>query len=677
MFIIPILDDFVSTNVSESKIRLDKTISEYIFSKNFENLSNNYSAVIDLSINIETLKIHLINMKSTYRKKFGNLEKFYKRLNKIATHIELGETIFHFRTEIVKSEENDVLFITRPTINADRYDFALREINLSPNILKSYLIIEVDKNSINIIDFKIYGFENNFHWKSLVGRTISQYKINRISNDLLYVSRKDKVFLIPKKVIELYLKGYIDKIIPLASEMKTQDKKNKIIKQYQNESSWDSYSFGQHAANAHISKDIFLMSSTFTSITQNKHSNPAPQLILQGPPGTGKSHKLSDMLLEYGIDQEDEDHQNNERFERVVGHPELTSADFIGQYRPMTKGADKELEYSFVPGPFTRLLKQALNDPKQAYILIIEELNRTNAAAMFAEVFQLLDRRANGQSQYTVNLGLDVNRYLLEEVTDESDVAFEFRAEKYKVRLPANFAIWATMNTADQGVFPMDTAFKRRWSFEYLGVDEGEEVWGQPDEKGSHPWDPKITDDMTWQMLRKGINQVLSDHGKDEDRQLGGFFLTQRELGWDPINECLVQDHLRIIQKNIMTKVVGYLRDDVLRYEPQVLFEMNDKQNVKGFSGLISQMKAKGTLSVFRANDVTTWKTEFAQYIAKYQVAIQKDKRTQSAPSSDDSSLETANDEPNQQIDQQVSQQNDQESEPSQNDEDSHQDNEN
>ena len=375
------------------------------------------------------------------------------------------------------------------------------------------------------------------------------------------------------------------------------------------------------------------------------NSNPIPQLILQGPPGTGKSHKLSEMLMEYGIDQENDKDENNERFERVVGHPELTSADFIGQYRPMTRGEENELEYSFVPGPFTRLLKQALNDSKQAYILIIEELNRTNSAAMFAEIFQLLDRRADGQSQYKVNLGLDVNRYLLDKTTDEKDKAFELRAAKHKVRLPANFAIWATMNTADQGVFPLDTAFKRRWSFEYLGVDDGEKVWGEPDDNGNYPWDPKISDDMTWQMLRKGINQVLSDHGKDEDRQLGGFFLTQRELGWDPVKNCLINDHMKTIQGNIMTKVIGYLRDDVLRYEPQVLFEVNDKEIVKGFSGLISQMKAKGILSVFRANDVATWKTEFNQYIAKYQVASQKDKLAESAQSNDDNSSGGTSDE--------------------------------
>jgi hypothetical protein len=343
-----------------------------------------------------------------------------------------------------------------------------------------------------------------------------------------------------------------------------------------------------------------------------EHNSLPYQLILQGPPGTGKSHTLDDLLKKQDINP-----KNSDRFERIVGHPELTSADFIGQYRPVTHGSN--LEYRFTPGPFARLLKRALDDEeKKPHILVIEELNRTNAAAMFAEVFQLLDRDDEGYSQYGVNLGIDVNRYLLGKER-------EAEHESYKVRLPPNFALWATMNTADQGVFPMDTAFKRRWSFKYLGVDEGHNVWNSQGVAGQiNPWNPLVPSysNLYWQTMRVNINQLLAESGIDEDRQLGGFFLTKRELGWDPIIKQLVPNHEEVIKESIMTKVVGYLRDDVLRYEPHMLFKDDGNQRVKGFSALLSKMKREGVLSVFKGfNNSESWNKTFAEYIAGYAAA--------------------------------------------------------
>ena len=311
------------------------------------------------------------------------------------------------------------------------------------------------------------------------------------------------------------------------------------------------------------------------SVAPSRRLNPksdfsSPQLILQGPPGTGKSHYLKQKLQEYGLTDE------SPKVERIVGHPELTSADFIGSYRPSTDSGT--LQYGFVMGPFTRLLKKALandqnkSEPNQAHILIIEELNRCNAAAMFAEVFQLLDRDDEGYSEYATSLGQDVNK------------ALGLKAEA-KVKLPPNLAIWGTINTADQGVFPMDTAFKRRWSFKYLGVNTGEEEWQKPE------WNPEVPNcgSLTWQSLRLGLNAALASVGIDEDRHLGGFFLSKRELKSD-----------RAIE-SISTKVIGYLRDDVLRYEPQLLFK-SKQSHVPGFSRLLTQMEADGVLSVFNSS---------------------------------------------------------------------------
>ncbi len=623
MFLISIPDCFVTTTnkvgsgSGEGKLRIDNNIAEHIFQTNLDLILDKDFREVKIVVDLSIFKIHLLNLKKTYEHKFNNLELFYKRLDKIQKYISSGRYYFEFNTQVKKFKGGGgAVYITRPQTDTDDYDFLFREINLSPSDTKSFLVIDINGSTINIVNIILDGFEERLDWGNFKKQTIEQYYVHNIQDNLIYLSRgvEGKYFIIPKQIIKAYLQSYIKKKIPLNGSINTSEMKRLVLDSYQDDLVWDNYTLGQHAANAHISRFVILNPSLLLNIDPKPRAAKLPQLILQGPPGTGKSHQLDARLSGYGIDQD------SDRFERVVGHPELTSADFIGQYRPMTKGANAELEYCFVPGPFTRLLKQALGDPKQAYILIIEELNRTNAAAMFAEVFQLLDRRDDGQSKYGVNLGADVNRYLLKKEDEETSDKDEERISRHKVRLPANFAIWATMNTADQGVFPMDTAFKRRWSFEYLGVNEGEEIWGKADPQKSNPWNPMIMDDgsMDWQSLRKGINQVLSQHGKDEDRQLGGFFLTQRELGWDPMNGCLVDNHLAIIQQNIMTKVIGYLRDDVLRYEPHVLFIANEQQAVPGFSGLISQMKREGILSVFRANDVQTWQTEFQKYIARH-----------------------------------------------------------
>ena len=142
------------------------------------------------------------------------------------------------------------------------------------------------------------------------------------------------------------------------------------------------------------------------------------------------------------------------------------------------------------------------------------------------------------------------------------------------------------MNTADQGVFPMDTAFKRRWSFEYIGVNDGGEVWTQA------PWNPNIPgqDGLTWQALRLHINQRLEREGVDADRQLGGFFLTQEELS----------DSAQLLN-HIVNKVIGYLRDDVMRYEPERLVAQGASGRAVSFAQLRQAVikDKRGLLTLF------------------------------------------------------------------------------
>ena len=184
------------------------------------------------------------------------------------------------------------------------------------------------------------------------------------------------------------------------------------------------------------------------SVSLNKRITGSTNILLYGVPGCGKSHK---------VEEEYESKITTEKNKiRVVFHPDYTYSDFVGQLLPVLKEVEnaqgvkeEKLQYEFVLGPFTQILKTAYAEPDQQCLLIIEELNRGNAPAIFGEIFQLLDRNDDGKSKYSI-----YNRDISMALYDEPNKPIE---------LPPNLTIVATMNTSDQNVFTMDTAFQRRW----------------------------------------------------------------------------------------------------------------------------------------------------------------------------------------------------------------------
>ena len=207
----------------------------------------------------------------------------------------------------------------------------------------------------------------------------------------------------------------------------------------------------------------------------------------------------------------------------------------------------KEISYEYVPGPFMRVLVAAMKNPEQNYVLIIEEINRANVASVFGDIFQLLDRDSKGDSQYCISTSSDMRQYLAKELAvKESDVA--------TIQIPSNMYIWATMNSADQGVFPMDTAFKRRWDFHYIDIDNGED-------KINNQTITIKDKDLTWNNLRKAINNYLSKNGVNEDKLMGPFF-----IDYNMIN----QENFASAFKN---KVLMYLFEDAARQKRKALFK--------------------------------------------------------------------------------------------------------
>lgn len=241
-------------------------------------------------------------------------------------------------------------------------------------------------------------------------------------------------------------------------------------------------------------------------------------LIFFGAPGTGKSYQLNNKVKSMIKD--------DNQMERVTFHPDYSYAQFVGTYKPVSE-SDGQINYRFVPGPFSRILVAALRSARELqsnalpYFLVIEEINRAKVAAVFGDIFQLLDRNADNSSEYDIQASEDLRKYLAAELGGEPD-------EYASIFIPDNMFIWATMNSADQGVFPMDTAFKRRWDFQYIGIDD-EEI--TPNPSGTNVEHIKLifssgTKDIRWNVLRRAINMKLSseDIKAHEDKLMGPFF---------------------------------------------------------------------------------------------------------------------------------------------------------
>ncbi|MEG0553820.1 MAG: hypothetical protein RR533_09925, partial [Carnobacterium sp.] len=235
---------------------------------------------------------------------------------------------------------------------------------------------------------------------------------------------------------------------------------------------------------------------------------------------------------------------------------------------------NNEISYEYVPGPFMRIYVQAINHPEEDFLLLIEEINRANVAAVFGDVFQLLDRK-NGISEYPIATSEDMKKYLMDNIDilkgkNINELSNKEKEMYLEMRIPNNMYIWATMNSADQGVFPMDTAFKRRWEFEYIGIDkEREKVLNYiiPIGMGDNRYY------IHWNDLREGINSVLSkdENRVNEDKLLGPFFISKSVL--DNMSKSLGDSKAEdAFIKAFESKVIMYLFEDVMKMRPEKIF---------------------------------------------------------------------------------------------------------
>ena len=279
----------------------------------------------------------------------------------------------------------------------------------------------------------------------------------------------------------------------------------------------------------------YLLGAKFSNNKVNIIDKPH-QRIFFGAPGTGKSYRLN---------QESKSFSGSVR--RVTFHPNYLYGNFIGSYKPKTE-KDGRIVYKYVPGILLMSWMDAIKNPDMDHLLIVEEINRANVSAVFGDFFQLLDREEDGNSTYKIALSDELKAYLVSENIIEDDVD--------SIGLPGNLYIWATMNSADQGVMPLDTAFKRRWTFTHIGVNEGIE---NEEDFNSYMIQWKKNGQgysISWNNLRRGINSILKDMKVPEDKMLGPYFLSKKEL-LNQSNENLLE--------TICSKVLMYLYEDALR----------------------------------------------------------------------------------------------------------------
>lgn len=310
--------------------------------------------------------------------------------------------------------------------------------------------------------------------------------------------------------------------------------------------------------------EITFVDSSSLYVQQDAKSETLPfNRIYFGAPGTGKSYRVSQLIKSVYPNFEKEDDEQSSYVFRTTLHPEYTYSDFVGQIMPVEK--EDGFDYSFTPGVFTRALKKALlenfavengtrEEPKKVF-LVLEELSRANVAAVFGDLFQLLDRDNKGESEYSISNALISKQ--VNTITDHTQEANDDKVgmdgnEDKKIFLPSNLIILATVNTNDQNVFAMDTAFKRRFEWEYVSIDPVSDKDGLlNNEMISIPSESGLKN-VEWCDFYPTLNEyITSNMGLSEDKQIGQFFIK------------LAQDNNKKNQTHVLNKLLQYLWEDI------------------------------------------------------------------------------------------------------------------
>lgn len=353
--------------------------------------------------------------------------------------------------------------------------------------------------------------------------------------------------------------------------------KNSIVS-VNKEANFNVESFSQITSTSLDIRDIKVDVKEDLLLTKEEPLRTPLQQIFYGAPGTGKSNTI----------KREVDDQGKLNY-RTTFHPDSDYSTFVGCYKPKMKRStitkdgvtttEEKIVYSFEPQAFTNAYVQAWKKKDDVY-LIIEEINRGNCAQIFGDLFQLLDRK-NGESEYPVDADSALADYLQTALanSERDDIPAEVK-NGTKLKLPSNLYIWATMNTSDQSLFPIDSAFKRRWEWKYMKIKDEGKKW---------KIDVKIKDETGeekpvkwWDFIRK-VNDIIASMTSSADKQLGYFFCKADKKTPEKESEPNSENDL-ISVDTFVSKVLFYLWNDVFKdygFEDASLFQYTKTEDGK------------------------------------------------------------------------------------------------
>jgi hypothetical protein len=307
-------------------------------------------------------------------------------------------------------------------------------------------------------------------------------------------------------------------------------------------------------------------------------------ILLYGVPGSGKSWTIQHEYCDV-----------EECMERLVFHPDYMYSDFVGQILPVVKKDDEgkeKVRYEFKPGPFTKILKKAYEDPQRSYYLVIEEINRGNAPAIFGEIFQLLDRMdkdKDGFKKGTSEYG----------ITNENIALEVYGDSERKVRIPANLSILGTMNTSDQNVFTLDTAFQRRWIMRMIKNSFVKHEYADK---------PILDTTVSWKQFCEAINEEIlrrNNVTSSEDKRLGAYFVSADDLAYvetqdgDSEKQIIEAEHKNA---RFAEKVIKYLWDDAFKFSHPDTFDTRRYKSLETVIETFNASKGNDRFKVYHEN---------------------------------------------------------------------------
>lgn len=548
----------------------------------------------------EFINTSYLNLSSVLNKSGGKGE------NALFTNLKYGQKI-QKEDEFIKyfhSKDKNIEFGFGNIVTSSAVRICNEFYEIFPNLIKSQLSIQelfdmpIDNTSICFFDFDFFKKKNRVD--------IQHYNL-----------KKDSYILVMIKTENIYNMAFLDDVYQVKNGELTKNYDDEKIREVHDLiSDYYKYALWTKVPNDEViewKQQQYLLMNIDTDIheyfnDEQKRKIERPlnvnyeannktvqygnivgnNLIFYGAPGTGKSYGIQKYIQDdLGFKKIDVKSSNN--VFRTTFHPEYGYSDFVGQIMP-TVNEKGQLKYIFNPGSFTQALVYAYRHPNEPVFLILEEMSRANCASVFGDIFQLLDRNEQGESEYPIN-HLQLSNYLYKKLGK----SHSWDKYKSKIYIPRNLYLIGTMNTSDQNVFVMDTAFKRRFLMKYVPttIDSNKNQFSLP---------YSDTETMEWNDFVKTVNDyIVDDKGLQlsEDKQLGQFFMKgKNQKGND---DSIQEESTPYFAKNFETykdKVLYYLYHDVEKasyHTEKRLFN----ENIKSFGDLYQKATEKNHYDIY------------------------------------------------------------------------------